>query len=52
MSGNDILAFFGIYPTWMTLIPQLILLVITVVTFIIAMKKKPADKKTEETEVK
>lgn len=49
MSGNDTLAFFGIYPTWITLIPQLILLVITVITFIIAMKKKPAEKKTEET---
>ncbi len=44
MSGNDMLAFFGIYPTWITLIPQLILLVITVITFIIAMKKKPAVK--------
>ena len=31
-----------IYPTWITLIPQLILLVITVITFILAMKKKPS----------
>ena len=50
MSGNDMLAFFGVYPTWITLVPQMILLVITVVTFIIAMKKKPVVKKTEETE--
>ena len=42
MSGNEMLAFFGIYPTWITLIPQLILLVITVITFILAMKKKPS----------
>lgn len=48
MSGNETLAFFGIYPTWITLIPQLILLVITVITFIIAMKKKPAATKAEE----
>lgn len=39
MSGNDTLAFFGIYPTVITLVPQLILLVITIVTFIIAMKR-------------
>ncbi len=52
MSGNEILAFFGIYPTWITLIPQLILLVITVVTFIIALKKKPAENKAGEAEAK
>ena len=34
MSGNDVLAFFGIYPTWITLGPQIILLIITVITFI------------------
>ena len=39
MSGNEVLAFFGIYPTWITLLPQLILLVITVITFIVALKK-------------
>ena len=48
MSGNDMLAFFGIYPTWITLIPQLILLVITVITFIIALKRKPETKSSEE----
>ena len=42
MSGNDMLAFFGIYPTWITLIPQLILLVITIITFVVALRKKPA----------
>ena len=47
MSGNETLAFFGIYPTWITLIPQLVLLVITVITFIMAMKKKPS-KKSED----
>ena len=48
MSGNDTLAFFGLYPTWITLIPQLILLVITVITFVIAMKKKPEPKQRAE----
>lgn len=48
MSGNEMLAFFGVYPTWITLIPQLILLVITVITFILAMRKKPAEKKKAE----
>lgn len=50
MSGNDMLAFFGIYPTWITLLPQLILLVVTVITFILAMKKKPAAKEEEQEE--
>ena len=48
MSGNEALAFFGIYPTWITLLPQLILLVITVITFIVALKKKPAAKQSAE----
>lgn len=48
MSGNDMLAFFGIYPTWITLLPQLILLVITIITFILAFRKKPASKKEED----
>ena len=39
MNGNDALTFFGIYPTWITLGPQLILLVITVITFIVAMRR-------------
>ena len=41
MSGNDALAFFGIYPTWITLGPQLILTVITVITFVITIVRKP-----------
>ncbi len=47
MSGNDALAFFGIYPTWITLAPQLILTVITVITFVMTMKK-PKKEKTEK----
>lgn len=39
MSGNDVLAFFGIYPTWITLGPQIVLLIITVITYIIALKR-------------
>ncbi|MBO6264349.1 MAG: FTR1 family iron permease [Clostridia bacterium] len=35
---NDVFAFFGIYPVWATLIPQLILLFITVVTFILHIR--------------
>ena len=41
MSGNEVLAFFGIYPTWITLLPQLILLVITVVIKALIKKKNP-----------
>ena len=39
MSGNDLLAFFGIYPTWITLGPQLILTVITIASYFMANKK-------------
>ncbi len=39
MSGNDILAFFGVYPTWITLGPQIILTIITVITFVLTVKK-------------
>ena len=46
MSGNDALAFFGIYPTWITLAPQLILTVITIITFVLTIVKKPEGKKT------
>ncbi len=49
MSGNDALAFFGIYPTWITLAPQLILTVITIITFVITMSK-PKGKKAEKAE--
>ena len=46
MSGNDILAFLGIYPTWITLGPQLILLVITVITFVMMIRKNSRTAKT------
>ena len=39
MNGNDILTFFGIYPTWITLGPQIILTIITIITFAMWMKK-------------
>ena len=39
MSGSDALDFLGIHPTWITLAPQLILLVITVITFVIWIRK-------------
>lgn len=48
MSGNDMLAFFGIYPTWITLAPQLILLVITVITFILTIRKKSVSNSSGE----
>ena len=48
MSGSDTLAFFGIYPTWITLGPQLILLVITVITFIMMIRKGSKSKKTSQ----
>ncbi len=36
---NDVLDVFGIYPLVGTIVPQIILLIITIVTFIIAMRK-------------
>ena len=39
MNGNDVLAFFGVYPTWITLGPQLILTVITIITFVLTIRK-------------
>ena len=39
MNGNDVLAFFGIYPTWITLGPQIVLTLITVITFIMMIRK-------------
>lgn len=49
MNGNDVLAFFGIYPTWITLGPQLILTVVTVITFVMMIRrgKKMREKSTE-----
>ena len=35
MAESEILTFFGIYPTWLTIIPQLVLLAITIVTFVL-----------------
>ena len=42
---NDVLDTFGIYPHIETVVPQLILLVITVILFIIAQKKNKKIKK-------
>ena len=39
MNGNDVLTFFGIYPTWITLGPQIILAVITVITFAVWIRR-------------
>ena len=47
MNGNDVLTFFGIYPTWITLGPQLILLAVHVVTFILWLRKGKKDKDKE-----
>ena len=44
MNGNDVLAFWGIYPTWITLGPQLILLVITIITFVMMLRKNKKQK--------
>jgi len=48
MNGNDVLTFLGIYPTWITLGPQLILTVITVITFVIMITRKPETKAKPE----
>ena len=50
MSGSDTLAFFGIYPTWITLIPQIILLIITIITFVLTIKGNKSKKDKEESE--
>ena len=42
MSGSDILAFFGLYPTWLTLGPQIILTVITIITLMMSVRKAKA----------
>ena len=54
MSGNDTLAFFGIYPTWITLGPQIILTIVTVITFVMMLRRNKKEKaeRTEETEEK
>ena len=49
MTGNNILEFFGIYPTWITLIPQIILTIITVITFVLTIRK-PKSKTTKTKE--
>ena len=46
MNGNDTLTFFGIYPTWITLGPQIILTIITIITFIWSLRRNK--KKLEE----
>ena len=51
MNGNDVLTFFGIYPTWITLGPQIILTIITIVTFIMHIRgSKDGKKKAEPAE--
>lgn len=52
MSSNDALSFFGIYPTWITLGPQLILTVITVITFIMMINKNKKNKTASDKEAK
>lgn len=47
MNGNDILTFFGIYPTWLTLGPQIILTIITIWTYFKANGKSSKDKEEE-----
>ena len=44
MNGNDVLAFLGIYPTWITLGPQIILLIITVITFVMMIRRNKKNK--------
>ncbi len=39
MAENEVLNFFGLYPTWWTIIPQLILLAILVLTFVLWIRK-------------
>ena len=45
MSGSDVLDFMGIHPTWITLGPQIILLIITIITFILWLRKGSKQKK-------
>lgn len=45
MNGNDVLTFLGIYPTWITLGPQIILLIITIITFVVWIRKGSKGKK-------
>ncbi|MCR5203874.1 MAG: FTR1 family iron permease [Lachnospiraceae bacterium] len=45
MNGSDVLTFLGVYPTWITLGPQIILTIITIVTFIMMIKKGSKNKK-------
>lgn len=44
MNGSDTLTFLGVYPTWITLGPQIILTIITIITFVIMMKKGAKNK--------
>ncbi len=45
MNGSDVLTFLGIYPTWITLGPQIILTIITIITFIMMIRKNAKAKK-------
>lgn len=49
MNGNDVLAFFGIYPTWITLGPQIILTAVTIITFVIMLRRNAANDRKNET---
>ena len=46
MNGSDALTFLGIYPTWLTLGPQIILTIITIWTYIKANKRDKKDAST------
>lgn len=46
MNGNDVLTFFGIYPTWITLGPQIILTIITIITYIMYARRNKKKKQT------
>ena len=48
MNGNDVLTFLGIYPTWITLGPQIILTIITIITFVIVIRKNSKSKQPKE----
>ena len=48
MSGSDLLAFFGVYPTWITLGPQIILTIITIITFVLMIKGNKSGKSKDD----
>ena len=52
MSENEVLNFFGIYPTWWTIIPQIILTIITIFTFVFWLKYGNKKKNEKEESIK